>query len=278
MINLTTTDKLQVVTGTGGASIDTMTTFLTSNSGTLSSTSTFDPATTLVNAITTATTTDLCAAPGAGIRNVKKIVIRNKHASVTETIKVVLDRSATDTELFAATLLAGEELVCNEGVWFHYDANGGVYGASLLAASDTVEGKVRYATQAEMEAASSAVLAVVPSRVKNHPGVVKAWVRATVSAGAPTMAHQFGVTSVTDAALGIMTVTFSTAFSAVNYAIFVSAERASTAYTVANIRNTNVRNASPGTGSCQAECWDQVATTSNAADPLTWYVATLGDQ
>jgi hypothetical protein len=275
MINLTTTDKLQVVTGTGGASIDTMTTFLTSNSGTLSSTSTFDPGTTLVNAITTATTTDLCAAPGAGIRNVKKIVIRNKHASVTETIKVVLDRSATDTELFAATLLAGEELVCNEGVWFHYDANGGVYGVALAIASDTVQGAIEIASQAEMEGGTDTTRAVVPGRVHNHPGVAKFWVKAGTTGN---NLNSYNITSLTDTGTGVLTITIATDFSSVDYAVVVSVEATGTTWAVANTRECHIRSATIAVGSVAVDCTDNTVTTSLVKDPTTWHVIGLGDQ
>jgi hypothetical protein len=69
--------------------------------------------------ITTATTTDIVAAPGANvIRNVKHLTIRNKHASSSVDVTVVVDVSATDYELHKTTLLAGEMLEFVEGVGF----------------------------------------------------------------------------------------------------------------------------------------------------------------
>lgn len=87
-------------------------------------------------AITTATTTDIVAAPAAStFRNVKFLSLRNKHASTANDVTVQFDANGTLFELIKCTLLAGEELVCREGVWFHFDTNGGVYGA-ILSLSD----------------------------------------------------------------------------------------------------------------------------------------------
>lgn len=51
--------------------------------------------------------------------------------------------------------------------------------ATLVApdASDTVKGKIEIATEAEILAAASALLAVTPGRMKRHPGVAKKLVR-----------------------------------------------------------------------------------------------------
>lgn len=70
-------------------------------------------------AISTATTTDIVAAPAAStIRNVKALHIRNKHATTSCDVTVVFDQNGTDYELFKVTLLAGETLEFVEGVGF----------------------------------------------------------------------------------------------------------------------------------------------------------------
>ena len=70
-------------------------------------------------AITTATTTDICAGPASGvIRNVKGINVRNKHASTSTDVTVVYDANGTDYELFKVTLTAGQTLEFVEGVGF----------------------------------------------------------------------------------------------------------------------------------------------------------------
>ena len=78
-------------------------------------------------AITTATTTTICAAPASGShRNVKYMTIRNKHASSSQTVTVQHNNGTIDAEKFKCTLLAGETLALAEGVWFTYDATGAV--------------------------------------------------------------------------------------------------------------------------------------------------------
>lgn len=83
-------------------------------------------------AITTAATTTVVAAPAAAHQvTVKTLSIRNKHASSSNTITVnKVGAGPVTYELFKVTLLAGETLLSREGVWFRYDANGGVYTAN----------------------------------------------------------------------------------------------------------------------------------------------------
>jgi hypothetical protein len=70
--------------------------------------------------ITTATTTDIVATPGASTqRVVKHINIANKDGSLSCTVTVIFDKNGTDTQLFKVTLLAGEVLEYQEGIgWF----------------------------------------------------------------------------------------------------------------------------------------------------------------
>lgn len=70
-------------------------------------------------AITTATTTDIVAAPASGkIRNVKTLHIRNKHASLLCDVTVTYDQNATVFEVHKVTLLPGEALEYVEGIGF----------------------------------------------------------------------------------------------------------------------------------------------------------------
>lgn len=72
-----------------------------------------------LTAITTATTTDICAGPASGtVRNVKTIHIRNKHASTTVDVTVIYDAAGTDYELHKVSLRAGEALEYVEGIGF----------------------------------------------------------------------------------------------------------------------------------------------------------------
>lgn len=75
-------------------------------------------------AISTATTTDIVAAPGSNdVRNVKTIHIRNKSASSSVDVTVQFNQNATLFELFKATLKTGEHLEYVEGIGFFVVAN-----------------------------------------------------------------------------------------------------------------------------------------------------------
>jgi len=70
-------------------------------------------------AISTATTTDILAAPGASTtRKLKYMAARNKHASSSVNVTIVFDANGTDYELHKTNLLAGECLEYIEGVGF----------------------------------------------------------------------------------------------------------------------------------------------------------------
>jgi hypothetical protein len=60
------------------------------------------------------------AAPAASeMRKIKALHIRNKHATTSTDVTVVLDRSATDYEIHKVNLLPGEALEYIEGVGFY---------------------------------------------------------------------------------------------------------------------------------------------------------------
>lgn len=106
-----TTDTIDAVTDTA-ATIDTHVSYADNDSGAI----------TLgreLHAISTATTTTLCAAPtGTKVRNVKTIHARNKSASTASTITVRFNANATIYELYSVTLRPGECLEYIEGVGF----------------------------------------------------------------------------------------------------------------------------------------------------------------
>lgn len=124
-----------------------------------------------------------------------------------------------------------------------------------------------YATQAEMETATSTTTAVSPGRAQYHPGVSKAWVKFN-STG--TISASYNVTSVTQNGTGDYTINFTTAFSSANYVICGFAHKtgeqpyitggANFSQAVGSVR-INVY--SPGTG---------------LLDPTNAHVIALGDQ
>lgn len=66
-------------------------------------------------AITTATTTDILAAPASGVlRRVKVITIRNKSTTTEQTVTVIFDQNGTDFELAKFTLAPHQSLQYTE--------------------------------------------------------------------------------------------------------------------------------------------------------------------
>jgi hypothetical protein len=107
----TTTDKIQLVTS-AIATVDVHCSFMDYNGTTVT------PGR-QNQAINSATTTDIVAAPGSGVqRNVKTIHVRNKAGSGSVDVTVVFDQGGTDFELCKKTLNAGEELQYVEGAGF----------------------------------------------------------------------------------------------------------------------------------------------------------------
>lgn len=120
MIQLTTTsEKLQVTPGTAG-DLD-----ITADAVDIDGTTVTVPTIAPIN-LTTTTTTDFVPAPTGTIkRRIKYIGIHNASATVTTLITITKVASVT-VDLFTCTLLPKWKLICKEGVWFVYDANGAV--------------------------------------------------------------------------------------------------------------------------------------------------------
>jgi hypothetical protein len=137
-----TTDSLTLVTGSAGT-IQWKADYVDNNAGTITPGHTANGP-----AISTAATTTIVAAPGAGIqRNVKRIIINNTHATVANLIRVSHTDGTNAIDLYDVTLAAGESVCMSEGEWVYYDINGvrklaqGVAGpitATTLTASAAV--------------------------------------------------------------------------------------------------------------------------------------------
>lgn len=124
MILLTSTsDKLQLVTGNGGADVDVHVSFVDNNAGTIT------PSRLNVSGIATATTTDIVGSPASSVqRNVKNITVNNVSGSVSEQVTVRHTDGTNVVDLFSVNLFPNEKLICNdEGEWLHYDAQGAEY-------------------------------------------------------------------------------------------------------------------------------------------------------
>lgn len=120
MLNLTNTStKVQLITGSTGT-INVEWSAVDAASG-----PTFTPVGSVIATISTATTTDIVAAPAASTqRNVKFIAIHNNHASTSNAVTVQITDGTNITHLWQGTLLAQEFVVFDDGEWVFYAATG----------------------------------------------------------------------------------------------------------------------------------------------------------
>lgn len=163
--------------------------------------------------------------------------------------------------------------------WTIYDKDTSVFkqyrGSAWadMAATDTALGLTQYATQSDMETATSNVLAVTPGRMQYHPGVAKAWVNFT-GTGTVAINASHNVSSVTDNGTGDYTINFTNALSSANYGL-AGAARYGTGSTdggVVSIHNT----VAPTASACRVFCL-RVAATSSNLDLANVYVVFFGD-
>lgn len=130
MLLLTSTsDLIQVVTGTAGSAIEVHASWVDNNAGTIT------PGRTNTAAITTATTTTIVGSPGASTqRNVKLLDITNTHATVATQVTVIHTDGTNASDLMGVTLLPGENLLFDsEGSWHHHDAQAAEYSYNVPA-------------------------------------------------------------------------------------------------------------------------------------------------
>lgn len=78
------------------------------------------------------------------------------------------------------------------------------------------------ATQAEQETGTATDVYVSPGRQQYHQSATKVWIRISYSSGVPSNDISYNVTSITDDAVGKVTVTFDTDFSSTAYALTCS--------------------------------------------------------
>lgn len=118
-----TSDKLQLVTGSAVANIDVLASWIDNAAGTISGGVT-------PSSISTATTTDIVAAPASStLRNVKALNIRNTNGSNSNTLTVKWTNGTTIPELFKCVLAAGEVLTYVEGLGWDIFASDGSHKA-----------------------------------------------------------------------------------------------------------------------------------------------------
>lgn len=129
LTNPGTADKLQAVTSAAVA-VDVHASWIDNNAGTMT------PGRTNT-AISTATTTDIVAGPASSVyRNVKTLNIRNKDASASVDVEIVMDVNGTDCSLFKGTLRAGDTLQYVEGVGWYVTTTATARVRTMRLASD----------------------------------------------------------------------------------------------------------------------------------------------
>lgn len=131
-----TTDKIQVVTN-AATNVDVHASYADATQATPPVVNAFNRQNT---AITTATTTDVVASPGASTtRNIKTLHVRNKSTTTPNDVTVLYNANATTYELFKATLKPGDHLEYIEGVGFFVVSTGSTkLDTKLRVANDVV--------------------------------------------------------------------------------------------------------------------------------------------
>lgn len=193
MLLLTSTsDKIQLVTGASGASVDVHCSYVDNASGTIT------PARTNVVGINTATTTDIVAAPGASTqRNVKGIYVTNTSGTTATQATVVHTDGTNVADLFGVTLLPGENIAFGEdGEWKHHDAQGAEYDPAMpndylyaTGITGTIAETIprMLCTEANVAALTSGTLYVVGVFLKAGQKVSNiSFFSATTASGTPT--------------------------------------------------------------------------------------------
>lgn len=254
-----TTMKLQLVTGSA-ADMEIHSSVMENNAGTIT------PIGDIPTNVTTATTTDIIAAPASGIqRNVKFLSVYNNHGSQSN-LCTIQSTDGTDTAvLWKGTLLAGEGVVLDDdGRWTLYNSSGQVKAVTLPVA-----------TQADMESGTSNIVMVTPGMQQFHPSAVKCWIVCGVTGN---ILASYNITSITDTGTGDVAITIATDFSSVNWSCVMSVQRINSTAAEANERVGTIKTASLAAGSVSLDCWDTTTTTNVIKDPTTWHMQGCGDQ
>lgn len=184
-----TSDIVRVITG-AAADIDVYVSYLDLAGSTVT------PGRQATPAITTATTTTICAAPAASTaRNIKHINIRNNSSSVSCAVDVEFFDGTNPTELRAVTLLPGENLAMDEQCeWHHRDAQNGEYaytppGNGNLGVTGTIAETMPRQLCPEVNTAGPAsgtlALMAIKLRAGDLVSTIDLW-SATTAAGTPT--------------------------------------------------------------------------------------------
>jgi hypothetical protein len=209
---------------------------------------------------TAGATADIVAGIASTKTRITECSVRNKDGSNSVTVTPRRTDGSQTTDGLTVTLLPGEAYCYNGSIWLHFDSNGGLYPSVGNAA-----------TQAEMEAGAATNKYVTPQGVNWHPGAAKFWV--VFTGNSTTILASWNMTSITDGATGISTVTIATDFSSANWCVQATAE--GTASTVAATRLPSCNTIAAGSiivFTCDA------GATPAAQDTVRTHVVGYGDQ
>lgn len=140
-------------------------------------------------------------------------------------------------------------------------------GGGDLSANRTIN--VPAAVQSDQETASSNAVAITPGVQQFHPSAAKCWLYSAVTGGVPAMTASYNITSVTDTAVGRLTVTIATDFSSANWAALATIDGTG----VGSLAATSLSQAA---GS--VEIRSAVVSTGVLTDPAGYSFAGFGDQ
>lgn len=180
-------------------------------------------------------------------------------------------RTGTDTATTRSLAVSGSGLAVSNATGVGGDPTITITPATVVTAGLTV------ATQADQETATSTTAPVTPGRQQFHPSAAKCWAYVTVSAGTPTLAASYNITSITDTGTGILTITIATDFSSATWSGHISTERTATSgtETVTLVGQLRFGTIAAGTIAFDAR---NVSGTSDLADPASWHFVGYGDQ
>jgi len=191
-----------------------------------------------------------------------------------------LDAASVGTNTFGTIAVSGQSDVVADS---STDTLTLVAGSGMTittdAGTDTItlvsSGGVSAATQSEQETASSTSVYVSPGRQQFHPSAAKFWLLVTNTAGTFALTSSYNITSITDGATGLYSVTIATDMSASTYCV------------VSDITGTDTASLGAGDGGYGAKIYTRAVGTYNvqcvnysgsAFDAIHSYQVGFGDQ
>jgi len=142
------------------------------------------------------------------------------------------------------------------------------------SATNSFAGTVKTASQSVQETATATDTAVTPATQQYHPSAAKWWLKASVSAGTPSISSSYNNTSITDNNQGDIAATIATDFSSANW----SCQALCMGPLSTQGRVPWVADSGQSAGAVQIVCYTVGSSSPSPTDPTAWYFSGLGDQ